>query len=255
MRQRYEILYKNNEFLQEFIGRELWMEQKENGEQKITGKALNHSRTYADIMHRILREHWKNCDVPVSPHKVLIWSTDKNCKITQLSASHMIYDNKRKVVFSDIINQTLGLILAHGIYLGANAGIVINNTSGVAANCNTTSGTTMWITNNLFKFRLGIGTRAGNLRTVFDIQTPCATAPENNYLFAAGDGAFNTTSGLVTQGLSFSSGAAESYTEVGTYKPFTISGGATFDFIWAYDIIGFSAILGQVVNIASSIQL
>lgn len=251
MKQRYEILYKNNEYLQEYIGRELWLDQVD-GKNVINGKVLNHSRTYTDIMHRILKEHWKHSELPVSPHKVLLWSTDKNCKITSLSASHLIYDRKKKIVFSDLLNQNFGNFVAHFWYLGATSIYVAPNSSNVSKNMNADA---MGSTGVAMKYRVGIGTRAGNLRTVFDIQTICATAPENNFLTVTSDGAFNTTSGLVSSGYSFSAGGTQTLTEVGTYRNFQDTIPASFDFIWAYDIVSFGTIPAQVVNISSSIQL
>lgn len=260
MKQRYEILYKNNEFLQEYIGRELWLDQI-NGKNKIDGNTLNHSRTYVDIMQRILREHWKHCDMPVSPSKILIWSTDKDCKITSLSASHMIYDNKKKVTFSDLLTTTFGNCMATSWFSQTND-VVVTPFADDGTNVNSitprsaSAGANMWQTGGVgMAWQVGIGQQTGNLRSQYQVKTKAVSAPESGHLLPSGVGAFNSTSGLLSNGISFASGGTETLTEIATSSQLIDQGGLIKFYLIAYDLISFGIIPAQVVNIATSLQL
>src|SRR5574340_933299 len=257
MNQRYEILYKNNEFLQEYLGCDM-------GVLKTTGKELVNSSMFTKISNRIMKEHWKASDIPVSPAKILLWSNDKNCKISQISASHLLYGKipqsekiwgrRGKLIYSDLINQNFGAMLAGILTPRSTASInaSVLDTAGISDYISTSnSGVSNFnqITTGAgfgIEYLLGTGSRTGNLRIASSLQNLIQT------LDTSSASVMNTTSGLLSNGMSWSANTTATLTEVGTqglwWKWSGTAGAQTY--LLTYDLVNFPIIPAQIVNMS-----
>lgn len=101
---RYIILERENEFLKDFIGCKLDFD-------KTTSQNVSNSKIMQYITKELFRIHYEKSKI-FSSAKVLLWETDDQNRIKQLSASCLIYDKKEKKIFPDIINHNFGNIIA-----------------------------------------------------------------------------------------------------------------------------------------------